>query len=60
MTGIHVCVTCDYGTGLPDEHWLSVYLLRGAVPTPVTACSPRCMVLWLEKTYKPTEIGVRF
>ena len=58
MSGIHVCVTCDEGTSFPDEHWLSLTRLRDAVPTPVTACSPRCLVLWLEKTYRPTALGV--
>lgn len=53
---LHKCPQCRHETGLLDEHWITLYRSRG--PRLATVCSPRCAVLWLEATYRPTGLGV--
>lgn len=56
-TSLHACAQCGYTIGLLDEHWLTVTGTNDLKPR-VTVCTPRCAVLWLEATYRPTQLGV--
>lgn len=54
---LHKCPQCRHETGLLDEHWITLRTTRDHTPR-ATVCSPRCAVLWLEATYRPTGLGV--
>lgn len=55
--GLRTCPQCRHCTGLLDEHWLTITGTADSHPR-ATVCSPRCAVLWLEATYRPTALGV--
>ena len=56
---LHTCALCGHYTDLPDSLWMVTRpLSETAISREVTCCSPRCLVLWLEREHKPSGLGV--
>jgi hypothetical protein len=55
---LHTCALCGEYTDLPDLHWIRARWVQAPGKT-AEWCSPRCAVLWLEREYQPSTIGVR-
>lgn len=53
---LHLCPRCHHTAFVADDLWLTITDLRGQELAKL--CSPRCAVLWLEATYRPTGLGV--
>lgn len=57
------CGEFDRPTVAPDEFGDSLWMVtrplaQTAMSREVTCCSPRCLVLWLEREHKPRGLGV--